>query len=120
MPENVDEKILVRAREIAAERQIGLTDAMIAAEIELAPKPTVPESFTVVIPVKPRVAQWILNTFRPTATHTTEERMAAYLVMVLNTARVSSRRYAEEAPEIGENGAVTMTRAQFQDKALKA
>jgi len=42
VPDNADEKILARAQEIKAERGISLTDAMIRAEDELAPKPTVP------------------------------------------------------------------------------
>lgn len=119
MPDNADEKILARAQEIKAERGISLTDAMIRAEDELAPKPTVPADFTVTIPVKPRVARWIVEEFEPTKTHTTEERLAAYLATVLSRARVTAMRFAEEAPEIGEGGAVTLRREQFQKKAPK-
>ena len=120
MTDNTDEKILVRAQEIKAERGISLTDAMIRAEDELAPKPSVPSDFTVTIPVKPRVARWIVEEFAPTKTHTTEERLAAYLTIILSRSRVTAMRFAEDAPEIGEGGAVTLRREQFQQKAPKA
>lgn len=123
MTENTDEKILARAQEIKAERNISLTDAMIRAEPAfqaLAPKPTVPADFTVTIPVKPRVARWIVEEFAPTKTHTTEERLAAYLGIILNRARVTAMRFAEDAPDIQEGGAVTLRREQFQQKAPKA
>lgn len=120
MPDTQDEKILARAQEIKAELGCSLTDAMIRAEEELAPRPTVPEGFTITIPVKPRVARWIVTEFAPTKTHTTEERLAAFLAIVLNRSRVTAMRYAEEAPDIQEGGAVTLRRAQFQEKAPKA
>ena len=120
MTDNADEKILARAQEIKVERNISLTDAMIRAEEELAPKPTVPADFTVTIPVKPRVARWIVEEFAPTKTHTTEERLAAYLGIILNRARVTAMRFAEDAPDIQEGGAVTLRREQFQQKAPKA
>lgn len=119
MTDNTDEKILARAHEIKAERGVSLTDAMIRAEEELAPKPTVPASFTVTIPVKPRVARWIVEEFEPTKTHTTEARLAAYLAIILNRARVTAMRFAEEAPDIGKGGAVVMRRSQFQQKGEK-
>ena len=119
MTANADEKILARAREIAAELKISLTDAMIRAEDELAPKPTVPADFTVTIPVKARVARWILEEFAPTKTHTAEERLAAYLATALSRARVTAMRFSEEVPEIGKGGAVCITRRQFQERAPK-
>jgi len=115
--ENNDEKILARAQEIKAERGLSLTDAMLSAEDELAPAPVVPASFTVTIPVKSRVARWIMQEFTPTKTHTTEARLAAYLQIVLNRSRVAALRAAEEGPDIGEGGAVTLRREQFQRKA---
>lgn len=118
MADNNDETILTRAKEIQRERGGSLTDAMIRAEEELAPKATVPAEFTVTIPVKPRVARWIVEEFAPTRTHTTEERLAAYLEVCLNRARITAMRFAEEAPEIQEGGAVTLRREQFQ-KAVK-
>ncbi len=117
MSENQDEKILDLAKNIQAERGGSLTDAMIMAEDQLSPRGEVPESFTVTIPVKARVASWILREFQPTKTHTTEERLAAYLQVVLNRARITAIRYAEEPPEIGEGSAVSMRREQFQKKA---
>ncbi len=112
-----DEEILGRARAIQEATGKSLTDAMIMAEEELTPKAEVPSEFTVTIPVKPRVARWIVEEFAPTATHTTEERIAAYLITVLNRARMTSIRMAEEAPDIGEGEAVTMRRADFHRKA---
>ena len=117
MSDAQDEKILARAQEIKAERAISLTEAMILAEEELAPRPTVPSSFTITISVKPRVARWIVEEFASTKTHTTEERLAAFLSIVLNRSRVTALRFAEEGPEIQEGGAVTLRRAQFQEKA---
>ena len=117
MADNKDEKILVRAQEIKKERGISLTDAMLSAEAELAPKPSYPADFTVTIPIRPRVSRWIVDTFIASDTHTTEERLAAYLAICLNRARVSAMRFAEEAPDIGEGGAVTLRREQFQKKA---
>lgn len=114
MSGNNDEQILARAKEIQAERGGGLMDAMLIAEAELMPKATVPEAFTVTIPVKPRIARWILEEFTPLPTHTTEERLGAYLATHLSRARVSAMRFAEEAPEIGEGKAVTLRREQFQ------
>lgn len=112
-----DELILEKARKIQKKKGVSLTDAMIMAEDELMPKAEVPGEFTVTIPVKARVARWVLDEFKPTKTHTTEERLAAYLVVVLNRARMTSIRLSEEAPDIGEGGAVTMRRDQFQAKA---
>ena len=120
MTENQDEKILARAQEIKAERGISLTDAMISAEFELAPKPEIPASFTVTIPLKPRIASWILREFVPTKTHTTEDRLAAYLAIVLSRARVTATRHAEEGQDIQEGSAVTLRREQFQRKAPRS
>lgn len=117
MTDTNDEKVLARAQEIKAQRGISLADAMIWASEELAPRPSVPAEFTVTIPVKPRVARWIMSEFERTKTHTTEERLAAYLGIILNRARVTAMRFAEEAPDIQEGGAVTMPRAKFQQKA---
>lgn len=116
MTENTDEKILARAQEIRAERGGSLTDAMIRAEAELQPEASVPGEFTVTIPVKPRVARWILSEFAPVGGYSVEERLAAYLVTVLNRARISALRTAEEAPEITEGRAVTLRRTDFQRK----
>ena len=118
MSEINDDELLARAQEIQADKGGSLTDAMILAESELSPKPSVPASFTVTVEIKPRVARWIMEEFAATATHTTEQRLGAYLSTHLSRARVTAMRYAEEAPEIGEGGAVTMRRAQFQ-KAVK-
>lgn len=115
--ENFDDKILALAREIQAERGCSLTDAMLFAESQLAPKSAVPDRFEVVIPVKPRVSRWIIEEFAPTATHTTEERLAAYLSIILNRARMTAIRNAEEGPDITDGRAVTLRRDQFQKKA---
>mgnify|MGYP006436186277 CR=1 FL=1 len=117
MTENTDEKVLERAQEIKAERGISLMDAMIRAEEELAPKPVTPSEFTVTIPVKPRVARWVLAEFAATSTHSTEERLGAYLSSMLNRSRVSAMRANQESPDIGEGGAVSMSRQEFQRKA---
>lgn len=119
MAENQDEKILSRAHEIKSERGGSLTDAMILAEQELAPKPSIPEEFTVTIPVKPRVARWIVSEFSATATHSTEQRLAAYLTTVLSRARITAMRFSEDAPDIPKDAgrAVTLRRDQFKQKA---
>lgn len=120
MDDNKDELILARAKEIRGERGGSLTDAMIQAEHDLTPPEEIALSFTIEVHVKKRVSRWITQVFTPTDTHTTEERLAAYVSTVLNRARVTSIRFAEEAPDIGEGGAVTMRRAQFQEKAPKS
>lgn len=114
---NKDEEILSQARAIQEATGKSLIDAMILAEEKLTPKAEVPSEFTVTIPVKARVARWIVEEFAATPTHSTEERLAAYLITVLNRARMTSIRMAEEAPDIGEGGAVTLRRADFQRKA---
>lgn len=119
MNENNDENVLILAREIQSERGGSLTDAMILAEERLQPVREIPTSFTVQLDVKPRVARWILDEFKPTDRHTTEDRLAAYLQIILNRTRVTARRAAEEGPDIGEGGAVTLRRDVFQRKAPK-
>lgn len=112
-----EDQILDRAREIQTEQGVSLVDAMILAEQELAPAASVPDSFTVTIPVKARVAKWIMREFVARDGFTVEDRLSAYLAVVLNRSRVTAMREAQEAPEIGEGQAVTMTRRQFQSKA---
>jgi hypothetical protein len=115
--DNQDEMILELAQKIKVERKISLTDAMIQAEEQLKPKAVLPEGFAVYIKCKPRIARWVLSQFEQTKDHTTEERLAAYLGIVLSQVRVTSKRSSEEGPEIQEGGAVSLTRAQFQNKA---
>lgn len=120
MTENADEKILARAQEIKAKRGGSLTDAMLLAEKELAPRPTVPASFAVTIPVRPRVARWILAEFEPTPEHSLEQRLGAFLAVLLSRVRVQAMRQAGDGPEIPKGGpAVSMTRAQFQRRPLE-
>ena len=114
-PIDRDAAMLSRARQIVQDRGVSLIEAMIEAEGEMQPKQSaLPASFVVEIPVKPRVAQWVLAEFQPTATHTTEERLAAYLATVLGRVRVHARRQSEAAPEIERGAAVTMTRENFK------
>lgn len=120
MTENTDEKILEKAKEIQAESGGSLMDAMLKAEAQLAPKPTVPTEFTVTIPVKPRVARWLIEEFSPTAEFSTEDRLAAYLATVLNRSRIQAMRAGQDAPDIQKGQAVTMTRDQFKSKAPDA
>lgn len=112
-----DDIILTRAQAIKAERGLSLTDAMIAAEDELRPAPVIPESFTVTIPVKARVARWIAEEFGGHPSFSVEERLGAYLTTVLSRSRVSAMRYAEDGADVQEGKAVTLTRAQFARKA---
>lgn len=109
-----DNEILDRARAIQAETGGSLTDAMLRAEAELTPKGEVRTEFEVTIKVKPRVGRWIMEVFTETPTHTPEERLAAYLETVLNRARITAIRNAEDAPEIVEGRAVTLRRADFE------
>lgn len=111
--EQLEELILNRAREIRSERGVSLTDAMILAESELNPTdrpPAYPESFTITIPVRPRVSRWIVQLFGGHPTFTIEERLSAYLVTVLNRARVQSIRLSEAPAEVGKGDAVTLRR----------
>ena len=114
MPENKDEIILSRAREIMAEHGGTLVDAMLKAEAELEPKPEIQTEFTVTFTVKPRVGRWITDVFTPTKDYTMEERIAAYLVTVLTRARVTAIRHNEEPAEITEGRAVTLRRADME------
>jgi len=117
MTENNDENVLARAQEIKAERGVTLVEAMFLADQELTPAAPMITDFTVTITVKPRVASWIMREFRATATHSVEDRLGAYLTIVLNRARISAMRVQAEPPEIGKGEAVSMTRDQFQRKA---
>ena len=116
MTEINDEMILAKAQEISKERGIGLVDAMIEAEEELRPRPELQTSFMVPIEVKPRVARWIVETFGGHAKYTVEERIGAYLSVLLGRTRVSARRADEPAPEVQKGEAVTMRRDQFKGK----
>lgn len=119
MPEPTDDQILERAKAIQSERGGSLTDAMISAEEQLRPKPKLPEAFTVTIPVKARVARWVMAEFEPVGDFSTEDRLGAWLAGELGRARIRAMRAAEDAPDIGQGGAVTMTRHKFQEKAAK-
>lgn len=119
MTEFNDEDILKLAQEIKAKRGISLTDAMIAAEDELKPVPSIPESFTPTIKVKARVARWILSEFGGHAEFTIEERLGAYLSGVLSRTRVAAMRFAEEGEDVTEGQAVTLRRDQFARKVPK-
>lgn len=119
MTDDKGEIILARAREIQEERGLSLVDAMLKAEAELEPRPEIQTEFTVTFKVKPRVGRWIVSEFAATGTHKMEERLAAYLETVMSRARVLAMRFGEEAPDIVEGRAVTMRRAQFQEKAPK-
>lgn len=117
MTENMDEKILELAQEIKAETGVSLTDAMIRAEAKLAPKDELPEYFEVRIRVKPRVARWILSEFGGHPEHSIEERLGAYVSSHMGRARTMAIQYSREAPEISDQGAVSMRRDQFKEKA---
>lgn len=116
MTDITDEQILERAMAIKSERGISLTDAMIAAEDELTPEAAIPKDFTVTVPVKARVAKWILDEFGDHPTYSVEERLAAYLTTVLSRSRVMAMRYAEEGEDVTEGKAVTLRRDQFARK----
>lgn len=116
MREFTDDQLLELAQKIKAERGISLTDAMIAAEDELTPAPSIPTSFTVTIPVKGRVGKWIAEEFGGHTTHSIEERLGAFLSIILSRSRVSAMRAAEEGEEVQDGKAVTLRRAQFAKK----
>ena len=108
-----DDQILTRAQEIKADRGLSLTDAMIAAEDDLMPEPIIPTHFAVTVQVKARVASWILSEFGGHEKLTVEERLAAYLAIVLSRSRVQAMRYADGGQDAREGKAVTMTRDEF-------
>lgn len=114
-----DDAILARAREIAGDRHIGLAAAMLEAEDELrALADDVPRVFAVSIPVKPRLARWILETFPPEGGVSTEARLAVWLGRhVLTRERVKALASAREVKDIGEGAAVTMPRHEFMRRA---
>jgi hypothetical protein len=111
-----DETILDLARVIAAKDGVSLTSAMILAEEQLRPAPSLPESYTVTIKVKPRVSRWVQDVFGGHAKFSIEERLGAYLETHLNRIRIIERREAAQAPDIEKGAAVSMTRAQFLGK----
>jgi len=119
MTDNMDEKILERAREIASEQRKPLIEAMLIAESELIAPADIPKSFTVEIFVKPRVARWILAQFPANKNHSLEERLAAYIGTVLSRTRVTALRDMREDPTIGEGGAVTLRKSAFQAQVPK-
>lgn len=116
MTENKDKEILALAQEIAAKEGIGIVDAMLKAEVRLAPKPTAPEAFTVELRLKPKIARWIVREFEAKGEYSLEQRLAAYLTLVLSRARVQAIRNAEIPPDISEGEAVTMRRDVFQSR----
>lgn len=109
-----DSRILERAIQIKEDRGLPLVEAMIMAEEELIAQlkgDALPLEFTVKLVVKPRVARWILQTFGGHATFTVEDRLAAYLIILLNRTRITAIRRSEPAPEIPKGGeAVTLRR----------
>jgi hypothetical protein len=107
------------AQKIKADRGVSLTDAMIEAENALKPAPIIPESFTVTIPVKARVARWINLEFGGHPEFSIEDRLGAYLSGVLGRSRIAAMRFAEEGEDITEGKAVTLRRDQFARKAPK-
>ena len=112
-----DEEILELAQTIKAEREgLSLTDAMLIAEDELQPVAEIPADFTVTIPVKKRVAGWILREFGGHPQLSVEERLGAYLATVLSRSRVQAIRASEDGQDVTEGKAVTLTRSQFQRK----
>jgi len=121
MPEKqaeiTDEMILELAQQIKKQENIPLTDAMIAAEVRLQPAPELQDSFEVPIKLKPRVAAWVIREFGGHPKFTIEERLGAYFSQVLNRTRVEAMRFAEDAPDIKTDGAVSMMRHKFQEKA---
>ena len=120
--EDRDAQILARAQEIRAQRGLSLVEAMILAEEELIAAlkgDDLPASFTITLQVKPRVARWILATFGGHAKYTVEERLAAYLVTVMNRSRITAIRRSEPAPEIPKGGeAVTLRREHMASLGL--
>lgn len=111
-----DEAIMARAKEIQAESGVGLVDAMIEAEAELTPQPAtgIPDSFTVTIPLKPRVARWVMHVFGGHAELTIEDRLGAYLAQTLNRVRIKEIRDNEPPPEVDKGtGAVSLRREQM-------
>jgi len=116
MSDNKDEILLARAREIVADRGGSLTEAMLAAEAELAPKSELPTSFTVMIQVKPRVAKWVIEEFGGHPSLTIEERLGAFLEIELAHTRGRVIKVRREQAQITKGGgAVTVTRDKIEE-----
>lgn len=109
---SADEILLARAQEIRSARGVSLVESMIMAEEEQIAKlqgDALPLEFTITLQVKPRVARWIMATFGGHAKFTIEERLAAYLITVLNRTRITAIRRSEPAPEIPKGGSEAVT-----------
>lgn len=101
--------IAKRAMEIASAEGVPFADAALRAEAELAdPEPDLPCDFTVTFTVKPRVAQWIRETFVATRDASTEQRIAAWLQVVISRARVEAMTMGREYPDIQKGEAVSI------------
>lgn len=117
MKQPTDEQILERAKEIQGETGLSLMDAMQKAQDELTPAPVIPSDFTITIKAKPRVAAWVVEQFGGHPTLSIEDRLGAYMSEYLPRLRIEAKRMQEDAPDIGEGEAVTMSRTQFLRKA---
>lgn len=123
--EDRDAAIMAKAMAFKAENGGSLVDAVLWARSELYPdeapaarkKPVLPKAYAVTIHVKPRVASWITQEFAPTASHTTEQRLGAYLSILLGQSRVRALRASEDG-DIGDG--MAMSRALFIQKAPQA
>lgn len=113
MTEITQEMLIDRAKEISAKKGVSLSEAMERAEVELLPKPERQTKFVVELELKPRLASWVVETFQATATHTMEQRLAAYISTILSRDRVRVRRFTEPTAEVVEGQAVTVRRDQI-------
>ncbi len=117
-----DTRILERAMKIKEDRGVPLVEAMLIAEEEIMASveaSAIPTRFTITIEVKPRIGRWIVATFGGHAKFTLEDRLAAYLVTVLNRSRIQAIRRSEPAPEIPKGGeAVTLRREHMASLGL--
>ncbi len=95
--------------EIASAEGVPFADAALRAEGELSDlKPDLPCDFTVTFTVKPRVAAWIRETFVATRDASTEQRIAAWLQVVISRARVEAMTMGREYPDIQKGEAVSI------------
>jgi hypothetical protein len=109
-----DPKIIARAEELMAHDQIGLAEALALAEEEAGREELEPtEDFTVTIRIKARHGKLVREFFKPTETHSMEERLAAYIATWLGRFLVKAKVESRSPMQIAEGGA-TVTRDEFR------
>lgn len=112
-----DDQILADAQRIKQERNISLVEAMDIAAAKAANRgQEIDCVFHLTIELKPRVAKFFRESFAGHPTLSVEERLAAYLAMVMNRMRGEALVRTRAEADIVEGQANTLRRSTFMEK----